>query len=175
VTGGPCVGCGGVVPDVDGATHDYMTTSPGCWQVYGRWAAGRAWSEPVDPVVAAHHVDCYAVQHPGGVEQDRRQRQSVAVHLISLCRLLEFDQPPQEATRSRTRIGQSVLAALALDDWPLLDPPGRLGATTIADVALAAGRDLPAVFDRWVHDCWDAWSEHHPIVREWADLMMRAG
>ena len=169
-----CTGCGGRVPDVVGATHDYMTASPGCWQVYGQWVAERAWSEPVDPVAVAHHVDCYAVQHPGRVEQDRRQRQSVAVHLISLCRLLEFEQPPQEATRSRTRIGRTVLAAAALDDWPLLTPPERLGATTIADVALAAGDDLPEVFMRWVDDCWRAWSRHHPTVREWAELMARS-
>jgi hypothetical protein len=170
-----CVGCGGVVPDVDGAVHDYMTASPGCWQMYGHWLAERAWSEPVDPLAVTHHVDCYAVQHPGGVEQDRRQRQSVAVHLISLCRLLEFDQPSHEAMRTRTRIGKTVLAALALDDWPLLDPPERLGETTIADVAVAADGDLPAVFARWVDDCWDAWREHHATVRAWAELMARYG
>jgi hypothetical protein len=170
-----CVGCGGAVPDVDGPTHDYMIASPGCWQVYGRWLAERAWSEPVDPIVVSHHVDCYAVQHPGGVEGDRRQRQSVAVHLISLCRLLEFDQSPYEATRTRTLIGGTVLAALGLDDWPLLSPPDRLGETTIADVALAADDDRSAVFARWVDDCWDAWSEHHTTVRGWVDVVTRSG
>jgi hypothetical protein len=170
-----CVGCGGVVPDVDGATHDYLTASPGCWQLYGQWVAERTWSEPVDPIVVAHHVDCYALQHPGRLDQDRRRRQSVAVHLISLCRLLEFAEPPQEPSRTRTRIGRTVLTALALDDWPLLEPPAHLGATTIADVALATGDDLPAVFGRWVGDCWHAWSAHHPTVREWAHLMTRSG
>lgn len=169
----PCVGCGGTVPDVDRATHDYIVASPGCWHVYGRWMAERAWSPSIDPVVAAHHVDCYAVQHPDGVERDRRQRQSVAVHLISLCQLVEFEQPAHEATRTRARTGQTVLAALGLDDWPLLDPPERRGATTIAEVAVAGGDAFPAVFERWVHDCWDAWSRHHVVVREWTEVVRR--
>lgn len=134
-----CVGCGGAVPDVEGPTHAYMLASPGCWELYGRWAAERAWSAQTAAVIAAHHVDCYAVQHPGGAESDRRQRQSIAVHLISLCRLLEFDQPVQEASRSRARTSQTVLTALSLADWPLLDPPESLGTTTIADLARVAG------------------------------------
>lgn len=170
-----CVGCGGEFSDVVGATHEYMTASPGCWQVYGQWVAELAQSRQSAPLVAAHHIDCYAVQHPDGGERDRRQRQSVAVHLVSLCRLLEFDQPPQEAMRSRTRISTTVLTALSLADWPLLDPPERRGATTIADVARSAGNDLPVAFERWANDCWDAWSEHHSTVRGWAGLLSSPG
>lgn len=171
-----CVGCAGEVPVVDGATHGYMVASPGCWQLYGQWAAEQAWSGQVAPTVAAHHVDCYAVQHPGDAQHDRRQRQSIAVHLISLCRLLEFGQPPEQARQARARTGRTVLAAMALDDWPLLDPPHHLGATTIADVASAVdGDDLAGTFTRWVQDCWHAWREHHPTVREWANVMARSG
>jgi hypothetical protein len=100
-----------------------------------------------------------------------------AVHLISLCRLLEFDQPTQDATRSRSLTSQTVLTALSLADWPLLDPPQRLGATTIADVARAGGDDIPAAVSSWAKDCWDAWSAHHSTVRTWAGrgLLLRVG
>jgi hypothetical protein len=30
----PCVGCGGLVPDVEGPSHRYMLASPGCWAAY---------------------------------------------------------------------------------------------------------------------------------------------
>src|SRR5262245_21594553 len=28
-----CVGCGGLVPKMEGPTHRYMEASPGCWRV----------------------------------------------------------------------------------------------------------------------------------------------
>lgn len=30
-----CVGCGGLFPEMDGPTHRYMESSPGCWAAYG--------------------------------------------------------------------------------------------------------------------------------------------
>lgn len=168
-----CVGCGGDVPEVQGATHEYMLSSPGCWRLYGQWAAERAWSGQVGSVVAAHHVDCYAIQHPGNAVHDRRQRQSIAVHLTSLCLLLEFGQPPQDAMRSRARTGATVLAALGLDDWPLLHPPHYLGAMTIADVAATVDPNgAEEAFVHWAQEGWNAWSAHHTTVREWAAALL---
>ena len=60
-----CVGCRGRVPDVEGPTHAYMQASPGCWQLYGELGA-TAMAAQVVPEAAWYHVDCYAVQHPGG-------------------------------------------------------------------------------------------------------------
>lgn len=37
-----CVGCRGMVPDVEGPTHPYMQASPGCWQLYGELGASAA-------------------------------------------------------------------------------------------------------------------------------------
>ena len=116
-----CVGRGGQFPDADGPAHAYMRGSPGCWQLYGELSA-RAYDNRIVPLLHTHSVDCYAVQHPGGSKRDRRQRQSVAVHLISLCLLLEFDQPPSAAAhgepprchlRSRSRSTQESAGMIA--------------------------------------------------------------
>ena len=114
-----CVGCRGRVPVVEGPTHAYMQASPGCWQLYGELGA-TAMAAQVVPEAAWYHVDCYAVQHPGGAQDDRRQRQSVAAPLNSLCLLHEFGQPPQQAPARRSRISQRVLARVGLPDWPYL-------------------------------------------------------
>lgn len=168
-----CGGCGADVPDVDGASHPYIVASPGCWQLYGEWMARRSDVVGGDPVVNAHHVDCYAVQHPDGAEQDRRQRQSVAIHLITLCLLVEDDQPPHRAVHARARATRTVRAATGLDDWPVLAPPADRGTTTLVDVARSRGQ-VEAVFWRWVEDCWGAWHEHHPVVRSWAEGLLRS-
>jgi hypothetical protein len=34
-----CVGCGALVPDIDGPTHRYMAASPGCWALFGEVVA----------------------------------------------------------------------------------------------------------------------------------------
>ena len=52
-------------------------------------------------------VDAYAVQHPG--EDSRKSRQSVAVHLIRLCLMLERDRDVTHATRMITRATTSGL------------------------------------------------------------------
>ena len=166
-----CRGCGGAVPDTDGPTHPYLLASPGCWQLYGHWMADLATGSGSDLV--PHHVDCYAVQHPEGAEVDRRQRQSIAVHLGALCLRLERDTPSAWAIRVRARALELVPARHGLEDWPLLDPPTGRGATTIVDVA-GAGEDIDRVFRRWADDCWTAWHDHHPTVREWADTVAQS-
>jgi len=160
------------VPDVEGPTHAYMQASPGCWQLYGELGA-TAMAAQVVPEAAWYHVDCYAVQHPGGAQDDRRQRQSVAAPLNSLCLLHEFGQPPQQAPARRR---QRVLARVGLPDWPYLPSPADLGAVTAADVALTAAdvgaaTTPQALADRiqeWTRASWAAWAVHHDSVRRWA-------
>ena len=65
--------------------------------------------------VHRNSVDVYAVQHPG--TDDRRQRQSVALHLIGLCHWLEHDLEMDRLNAITQRL------ANADRDWPWLDPP----------------------------------------------------
>jgi Family of unknown function (DUF5946) len=57
-----CIGCG--VPAIDGPTHRYMESSPGCWHAYGEVLAQEYSDEAFR---AAHRLtsDTCAVQHPG--------------------------------------------------------------------------------------------------------------
>lgn len=168
----PCVGCGGLVPNVDGPTHPYMAASPGCWRVYGEVSA-RSHREPGPPAVHWYQVDCYAAQHPGGAEHDRRQRQSVAVHLTSLCLLLEHGMPAVGATTRRGRMSQTVLPRIGLPDWPYLVPPASHGAVTVVDVHHTTDQTEYAVqVKRWAEAVWTAWSGHHHVVRQWASTAL---
>ncbi len=173
-----CAGCGGLVPDGEGPTHPYMVASPGCWRMYGELVADWQGSDAGGGVGAArwHHVDAYAVQHPGGAERDRRQRQSVAVHLVTLCLLLEGGQPPERAPARRGRTSRVVLGRLGLEDWPYLIPPRGPGAVTVADVAAAsAAGELEDRARAWLESAWAAWEPHHGTVRSWAGIVQGAG
>lgn len=167
-----CLGCGGFVPDVAGPSHPYMSASPGCWQIYGE--LGSRWlGQPGAGPARWQHVDAYAVQHPDGAEQDRRQRQSIAVHLVSLCLLLESGQPPGLAPARRGRTSHVVLERLNLPDWPYLEPPSDRGAVTVADVHAASGHfQQETQAAAWLESAWAAWKVHHPDVRTWAAILL---
>src|SRR3954469_23037147 len=128
-----CVGCGGAVPDIEGPKHKYVIASPGCWRLFGDVTA-REFGEYGGSAVHQLSVDAYMVQHPGNAATDRRQRQSVAVHLCSLYLQLVAGVP-----------AGSVIGALARltgrPHWPLLSEPASVGALTVADVAAANDRD----------------------------------
>lgn len=154
-----CIGCGGLVPEMEGPTHRYMESSPGCWHLYGQVLA----REYGDPVYAALHrltVDAYAVQHPG--RPSPQAVQSVCVHLLSLCLVLERGLAATYATRV---IGE---ATRAKERFYWLNPPASLGEITVADVA---GASAPHQHEErvreWAQSAWSAWAEHHTTVRSW--------
>lgn len=170
----PCVGCGGLVPEVQGPTHPYMRASPGCRQMYGEIGA-REFGVSGYPAVHWHHVDCYAVQHPGCAEHDRRQRQSVAVHLTSLCLLLELGIPAERASALRARMSQMVLPRIGRADWPHLAPPASLGAVTVVDVHAATDHaHYVSLVEQWKSAAWMAWAGHHEMVHAWATVATAA-
>ncbi|MCW2931406.1 MAG: hypothetical protein JWM19_2368 [Actinomycetia bacterium] len=84
-----CADCGAIVPDAPGPVHAYMHAAPGCWALYcglEDWKASLTAGHDA-PTLIQHLVDSYAVQH--AANPDRRNRQSVAVHLMSLSASLE--------------------------------------------------------------------------------------
>ena len=102
-------------------------------------------------------VDCFAVQH--ATNTDRRNVQSVAVHLMSLCSGLERGATGRQR---RVRIGRWVGR-----DYPVLEPRPAGYAITISDVAAAPAVMRPSTIERLAQASWSAWSAHHDTVRGW--------
>ena len=65
-----CDGCGGLFPPIDGPTHQYMESSPGCAAAAGMLFARHSKDFAAYFDVYRLATDAYAVQHPG----DRFQR-----------------------------------------------------------------------------------------------------
>ncbi|NQU47906.1 MAG: hypothetical protein HQ519_04610 [Planctomycetes bacterium] len=157
----PCFSCGAIVPDWDGPTHRYMESSAGCWKIYGDVLA-REYEDPAFWPLHRLTVDSYALQHPG--QSSSQTIQSNRLHLMSLCLFLE---------RGADQIFVSRMIKLwAQDqgDYEWLAPPSSLGDFTVADVvgASSATNHLARV-RQWSSSVWAAWSDYHPIVREWVD------
>lgn len=160
-----CVGCGGLFPDTAKSTHAYMRTSPGCWQAYNEFAAGVT-------DLGLSHVDAYASQHPDGASHDRRQRQSLGVHLTALCLGLEFGVSRLDAVR--TRLSATVLPLLNVSEWPLLSPPAERAWLTVEDVVKRRSTTPEVEVAQWRKSVWEAWEEHHDVIRAWARAAMTA-
>lgn len=104
-------------------------------------------------------VDAYMAQHPGD-GHDRRDRQSVFVHLAGLYAVLEQHIQPAQATNVLRRVLQYH------DDFPALarnDGPGELTV-----VHLVGARDLADYENRalaWGRAVWEAWTQNHELIR----------
>ena len=155
-----CPGCGGRFADApDSASHRYMESSPGCWAAYGEVLA-REYSQPEFFRIHKFTVDAYAVQHPG--QPSPQSIQSVALHLIRLCLMLEEGAGAERATA----VMQKAAANKAAFHW--LDPPSSRGEVTVANVHGAASPEEHASLVRaWAESAWNEWSSHHETVRGW--------
>ncbi len=154
-----CFSCGGAFPDIEGPTHRYMRSSPGCWSAYGEILA-RQYSDATYFDVHRLSVDTYAVQHPGSI--DRQSIQSVGVHLIRLCLFLEHELTAKNANAAMLEAGKRKHA------FTWLEPPASLGSVTAADIAMAKSTtEHKAIVREWAQNSWQAWSAHHEIIRSW--------
>jgi hypothetical protein len=156
-----CVGCGARFPAVDGPVHRYMESSPACWAAYGDILA-REYSDIRYAAVHQMTVDAYAVQHPG--HPSPQSIQSVGLHLVSLCLVLEHGV---ETTQARAILQQSNTFK---DEFVWLEPPPDRGRITVADVQPASTPEEHVARVRsWADSAWKAWSLHHDAVHAWAN------
>src|SRR3954463_15195371 len=81
-----CPGCGLVLPPHSGPTHAYVGASPACWALYGERPTSFRMTT-VGDTIRRLALDTYALQHPG--RPGMRSVQSVAIHAMGLCVLLE--------------------------------------------------------------------------------------
>lgn len=159
----PCPSCGGLFPDVEGPTHRYMDSSPGCWAAYGSVLAREYESDALADVHRLS-VDAYAAQHPGAPSS--QSMKSVGVHLIRLCLTVERGFDVRESNRVMVAVSK------VKGDFGWLDPPASLGDLTVADVVGAGGDDEHrAAVAAWARSVWEAWAPHHDTVREWAGAL----
>ncbi len=132
-----CPGCLLELPEEEGPTHAYVTTSAACWRLF---------AETMSAVSERLFTDAYMVQHPTG--DDPRQIQSVAVHLITLNASLELDQPMQ---RTSEITAAAVTLGRTLGGYPPLIPP-ESWTVTVADVAL---EEITGC--QYVEEVWNSW------------------
>jgi hypothetical protein len=159
-----CPGCGLVLPCHAGPTHAYMGASPACLKLYGR-ATSLSWGQRDGLPLLRLVVDAYGAQHPG--VRQIRSVQSVAVHLMGLCTILErgaHAEPRLVPMRDRRPPPRARL------DLHWLEPPRPIGTLTIrGPVEAAGGAEHAALVEAWARDVWAAWAPHHATVRDWVD------
>lgn len=154
-----CVGCAGRFAAIDGPTHRYMESTPGCWECFGQ-VLTREYSDLQYQRVHRLTVDAYALQHPG--RASLQTIRSVALHSISLCAIFEDGIELNKATRVIQQ------AAKIRDRFEWLVPPASTGSLTIADVHQARdAEEHTQVVRQWAKSVWSAWSDHHPTIRKW--------
>jgi hypothetical protein len=135
-----------------------MTSSPGCWKLFGDVIA----ADFSDPLRMASHqvvVDAYAAQHPG-VGDDPRQVQSVGLHLMTLCLFLEHDADPALGPELHRRM-------IRRPAFHRLHRSGP-GSLTVQLVPLSGPVDVArrAAFE-WATDVWQTYAEEHATVTAW--------
>lgn len=153
-----CPRCGARTPDIAGPTHPYMVSSPGCWRAFTELQADELTRFGYPP---AHGlaVDAYAATH-GGEGSQRRDRQSVCLHLMAICLLLETDRGPE----SRMMLLREMTATKV--DWPTLRrPPGTPSLNLQHPAAGVDVEDYSNRVGQWARAVWDFWTPEHPRVR----------
>ena len=143
-----------------GPVHRYVDAAPGCWALYCSLEPFKQSLDPRDaPTVTQWLVDGYAVQHATNLE--RANRQSVALHLMSLCASFE-----RGATGTQLRV---ALADWSHREYEALLPLPDAYPLTVVDVVRAPQGERTASVSQFAYSTWTAWSGHHDRVRRWLD------
>jgi len=155
-----CFACSADVPDVEGPTHPYMLSSPGCWKLYSEMLALEYAARPYDATVNRITVDTYAVSHPG--RNERRAVQSVNGHLISLYYILEKGVSGEQATKILTR---TLASPSLIHQFTWLDPPTLTNTLHITEVSHAPTLEAhKALVRAWGKSVRHAWRAKHGSV-----------
>jgi hypothetical protein len=134
-----------------------MENSPGCWRVFGELVAAD-YSSAERMTFHQVIVDAYAAQHPGS--GDRRQVQSVGLHLMTLCLFLEHDvDPALGPTLHRRMIDRAVFTPL------LRTGPGELTAAHVPTDG-PVGLTRRAAYE-WANAVWATYEPAQLTVMEW--------
>jgi hypothetical protein len=135
-----------------------MSSAPGCWARYGDLVArGIGWGSDRGTVQLG--TDAYAAQH--ATNPDARNRQSVAVHLMSLGATFGLGLPPGRTT---ALIGGWTHR---VEGYPNLISNTIHGDLTIVQALDADGTSASAhAIERWARSVWKGWADHHATILE---------
>lgn len=152
-----CFGCGAVVPDIEGPTHEYMLSVPGCWMLYGKVLAEEYASENYDPDSHRITVDTYAVTHPG--KNERRAVQSVNIHLIRLYYIFERNLKGESLLRVIKNASENEELHTTFE-W--LEPPSFENTLKITDVVKAESMsEHKKIVYLWGKSVWKVWKDKY--------------
>ena len=154
-----CPGCAAPVGNSAPCSHPYLAASAECWEAYGMLLAleTERWGYP-----DAHRlvVDAYSAQHPGP-GQDRRDRQSIFVHLASICLIVEFGSSSRrglDLIRRMTRGSRCQYPALTRHGPGGLDLRHAWEATDL--------KDYQARSEQWATAVWESYGPSQPVIRQ---------
>lgn len=145
-----CFACGGSFVAVEGPTHQYMLSSPGCWNAYGGVLAREYENPKLFGAVHRLTVDAYALQHPGDAS-DRRARQSVWVHYAALYLSLRNNEDHSTIP--------SVMQKLVAGTLPALPPTPAQFDVTLEDVLAHGQTNHVSGVKAWADCAFKAWAE----------------
>lgn len=157
-----CFSCEANCLNIEGETHKYMLSSPGCWMMFGEVLA-REYEDIRYFRVHQFTVDAYACQHPG--KKERRSINSVGIHLCSLYALLELDKNSQEVIHIRKKLSEKQKTE-PFFRW--LEPPKNMGELTVEYVWKAETPEQHCKrVHEWAASTWEAWQSHHQTIENW--------
>ena len=105
-------------------------------------------------------VDLYSLQHP---DKYCRSARSFAAHLTGPCCVMEHDGD----VRVNAAVQRWLSGAVDLEKPAM---PGGRGDVTIDHFVGLEDADVPAKFEEWCAQVWDAYSEHQELARCWISL-----
>ena len=144
--------------DLDAPVHAYVPSSAGCWNAFVQMQADEM-QRFRNPPARGLVVDAYMAQHPGD-GTDRRDRQSVFIHLIGLCAGLEDGTPHHQLRHLFRRV---------LDrhpDFPALTRRQGPGPLTVLHIVGASDlTDHERRAREWATAVWESWSSEHGRIR----------
>ena len=154
-----CPGCRAEFAEYDGPVHNYFGESAGCWKAYGEVLA-REYESIEYWKVHRLTVDTYAAQHP--FNTDRRNIQSVNIHLMALYAIVELGQPFDVVPPLLKRAAHSFK-----NDFKFLPPPTDLGEMTVKEVleAKSAEEHCEKVW-LWTRSVWRAWKSQSTAISQ---------
>jgi hypothetical protein len=149
--------------------HEYVPSAPGCWKIFGEVQADEAQRFGY-PAVHRVVVDTYMAQHPGD-GSDRRDRQSLFVHLVGLCAVLEHGLPPHPYVTNL--LGKVIRRRDG--EFPVLQRTEGPGALTVLHLAGAPGlADYERRAREWATAVWGSWGTQRELVRVELDGVLNA-